>query len=473
MSASTLRRGIASAVTLFLAWAAVLPGQTPVGTAFTYQGRLTDAGAPASGVYDLEFKLYDAATGGGQIGSTQLKDNISVADGLFTVTLDFGAAAFAGSARWLSIGVRPGSSTGAFTLLSARQELKPSPNAVFSQAVPWSGISGKPAGFADDTDDDSGGDITGVTAGPGLTGGGATGAVALNVDFSGSTGAANAASRSDHHHFAQLWSGSSNPGFQLINSSTTGFAGLSSSTVSTTGRAVQGAAGSASGQTFAFWGRNFSTEGTGVFGEHFAVTGVEPGVLGQTHSTTGSAVGVLGVVVPTSPGGNSAAVRGINNGTGALGIGVYGSQAGSGWGVNGTTVSGIGVRGLATDPSGVGVRAIGSGTTGTALEVSNGSIRVAGAGLGTATAAFVHIAGAANTCDLNSDFFQTRVDNPFANGDPNAILFVTPTHPEVSSYDPRPFRVHYGNICGAPDRWGIVWPPDITMERFNILVIKP
>ena len=183
VKASTTRRGAGIGSLLLIASVAL--AQIPVGSAFTYQGRLTDGGAPASGVYDLEFQLFDASAGGSQIGSTQLKDDVSVAEGFFTVTLDFGAAAFAGSARWLSIGVRPGSSTGAFTMLSARQELKPSPNAVFSQTVPWSGVSGKPAGFADDADDDSGGDVTGVTAGPGLTGGGATGEVALTVDFSG------------------------------------------------------------------------------------------------------------------------------------------------------------------------------------------------------------------------------------------------------------------------------------------------
>jgi hypothetical protein len=37
-------------------------------TAFTYQGRLTDAGNPANGNYDLRFQLYDAPTGGNVIG---------------------------------------------------------------------------------------------------------------------------------------------------------------------------------------------------------------------------------------------------------------------------------------------------------------------------------------------------------------------------------------------------------------------
>ena len=43
--------------------------QTPVGTAFTHQGRLTQAGSPADGEFDFEFRLFDAASAGNQQGS--------------------------------------------------------------------------------------------------------------------------------------------------------------------------------------------------------------------------------------------------------------------------------------------------------------------------------------------------------------------------------------------------------------------
>jgi hypothetical protein len=39
-------------------------------TAFTYQGRLTDGGQAASGIYDWRFTIYDAAGGGNGIDAT-------------------------------------------------------------------------------------------------------------------------------------------------------------------------------------------------------------------------------------------------------------------------------------------------------------------------------------------------------------------------------------------------------------------
>jgi hypothetical protein len=104
--------------------------QAALGTAFTYQGRLTDGGSPANGEYDLRFTLYDAATAGSQVGSMVPKENTTVTDGLFTVELDFGSGIFTGEARYLEIGVRPGASGGAFTTLSPRQALTPAPYAL-------------------------------------------------------------------------------------------------------------------------------------------------------------------------------------------------------------------------------------------------------------------------------------------------------------------------------------------------------
>lgn len=108
---------------------------TALGTSFTYQGRLTDAGSPANGTYDLRFILYDAETAGAAVGSTVTKEDVAVTNGLFSVDLDFGASAFNGDARWVEIAVRPGNSTGTHTVLSPRQPISPAPYALFAKAA--------------------------------------------------------------------------------------------------------------------------------------------------------------------------------------------------------------------------------------------------------------------------------------------------------------------------------------------------
>jgi hypothetical protein len=103
-------------------------GQT---SSFTYQGRLTDGGTPANGIYDLQFALFDAAGGTNQIGPTQTISTVGVSGGVFAVTLDFGANAFSGASRFLEISARP-SGAAAFTLLTPRQQLTSTPYAVRS-----------------------------------------------------------------------------------------------------------------------------------------------------------------------------------------------------------------------------------------------------------------------------------------------------------------------------------------------------
>jgi hypothetical protein len=103
----------------------------PVTNAWTYQGQLNDGAAVANGPYDFIFRLFNASSGGTQIGSNVAINDRQVSDGLFTVSLDFGAA-FDGTARWLDIQVRPGASTGAYTLLTPRQPLTATPYALYA-----------------------------------------------------------------------------------------------------------------------------------------------------------------------------------------------------------------------------------------------------------------------------------------------------------------------------------------------------
>src|SRR5438128_12490337 len=98
---------------------------------FTYQGKLTDGGTAANGSYDLQFALWDSLSGGTQIGSTQTLSNVTVSNGVFTVTLDLGATSFPGANRYLEVSARP-TGSGAFTLLTPRQQVTSTPYAVRS-----------------------------------------------------------------------------------------------------------------------------------------------------------------------------------------------------------------------------------------------------------------------------------------------------------------------------------------------------
>jgi hypothetical protein len=170
-----------------------------LGSAFNYNGRLADSGKAVTGAYDFRFALYDALSGGGTVGTpaTLFLAPVGVTNGLFTVTLDFGSAAFDGSARWLEIAVRPGGG-GAYTTLAPRQSLTPVPYALYTPlaatatSVPWSSITGIPTGFVDGIDND-----TGYSAGAGLVLAGTV----FSVNFGGS-GSAPTAARSDHTHGA-------------------------------------------------------------------------------------------------------------------------------------------------------------------------------------------------------------------------------------------------------------------------------
>jgi hypothetical protein len=126
------RKIFLSVVAFFLA---VFAGNVSAqGTVFFYQGRLSDNGAAASGVYELRFALFDAAVNGNAISVPQTNTGVVVMNGLFATNINFGAV-FSGTNYWLSIGVRTNASTNAFTLLSPRQSILPTPYAMFANTA--------------------------------------------------------------------------------------------------------------------------------------------------------------------------------------------------------------------------------------------------------------------------------------------------------------------------------------------------
>ncbi len=120
-----------------MVWPAEVSKAAPMGTAFTYQGRLIDANKPADGLYDLQFKLYDANVAGTQKGNAIDANELDVIDGYFTVLLDFGSDVFDGNDRWLEIGVRAGElkDPNIYTALSRRQEITPTPYALQTRGL--------------------------------------------------------------------------------------------------------------------------------------------------------------------------------------------------------------------------------------------------------------------------------------------------------------------------------------------------
>jgi hypothetical protein len=97
-------------------------------TSFTYQGKLSDGATAANGTYQFQFRLYDTASGGSQIGQT-LDLPATVTNGIFAVNLDFGAASFDGAARFLEISVRQ-SGGQSYTTLNPRQSVTSTPYAI-------------------------------------------------------------------------------------------------------------------------------------------------------------------------------------------------------------------------------------------------------------------------------------------------------------------------------------------------------
>lgn len=163
---------------------------TPLGTAVTYEGLLTDGGTPVDGTVDLRVHLYAEASGGTPL-ETSTVDDLDVVEGRLTAVLDFGDE-WEGNARWLEIELRDGDSTGAYTPLPERQALLSTPLGLYALDADSAGeaetaasatsannielhdadfyraftnLTGVPDGIADGDDDTA----AGLTCGPGQT----------------------------------------------------------------------------------------------------------------------------------------------------------------------------------------------------------------------------------------------------------------------------------------------------------------
>jgi hypothetical protein len=334
--------------------AAMTCAVTPVGTAFTYQGQLKQGGNLVNATADLDFRLWDAAVGGSFFGAVQHATNVTIANGLFTVDLDFGANSGGPNARWLEIQVRSPAGGGAFTTLTPRQRLQPTPLALY--ALNAAGLS-LPFQATNQLDtypfqvtanaDDASAILGNAPNGTGIEGNGNKGVAGF-----GSTGVAG------NGNFIGVYG--SGPTAIYGESTELGVHGILLQ--SKGGSGVKGEVNGSIGITNGVYGLNPTPSGRGVFGYANATTSANSGVLGQSDSTSG--VGVKGLA--TAATGTSYGGR-FESASSTSGVGVYG-LANNGVGVFGesSSVSGFGVVGqaLATSGTNYGVYAVTNSTNG-------------------------------------------------------------------------------------------------------------
>jgi hypothetical protein len=258
-----------SACLILLGLAATIAGAQTSATTFTYQGELKDAGsgvnAPAA---RLLLRLWNAETGGTQVGSDCLVYPVQIANGIFTALVDFGATAFDGQARWLQIGVDTSGGT-VYTWLTPRHRVTATPYSIYALHggdSPWL-LNGDNIWIEDSN-------------------------VGINVD---------------------------DPSFPLEASANGLGRAVSGTSVDPTGTAigVYGASGASDGRGVAGYALHATGTGRGVFGTTNSPSGF--GVFGINTAQTGTAVGVYGETGSSSGFAGYFAGRGFFSGN--VGIG--------------------------------------------------------------------------------------------------------------------------------------------------------
>lgn len=105
----------------------------------TYQGRLTDATVPATGSYDMIFRIYNAPSGGDLL-ATAPTVTVSALDGLFLAMPEFPTGTFTGATVYLDISMRRVGDP-LYRRLGERQQVTPAPLALRSLNERWSPLS--------------------------------------------------------------------------------------------------------------------------------------------------------------------------------------------------------------------------------------------------------------------------------------------------------------------------------------------
>jgi hypothetical protein len=325
-------------------------------TAFTYQGRLTDSGNPADGLFDMQFKLFDTANvgTGAQQGPTVTNSTVQVTNGSFIVQLDFGACAncFNGAPRFLEVGIRPTGSANPYTILAPRQPVTSTPYAMRSNVAAVADNATQLGGIS------SGGFIQNSTAAqPGTnfnisgngTVGGTLSAGAVGIGTSAPLGKLQVITTNDTNP-TQVTAWDSRH-VVIGGPGSSGGIGISYDQTNQVGY-IQALSPSAA------WRNLFLQRGGGSVLIGPIVSGAQTGRLQVQDSFTG------GRFTVTEAFGSGVWAESL----GPAGAGVTGRGSGIGFGVNGGSTDGTGVYGNSLNGTGV----FGSSTNGTGLYASSG-----------------------------------------------------------------------------------------------------
>ena len=437
----------------------------PLGSDFTYQGQLTDNGAPASGHYDLQFALFTSASGGTAVDTVTLTNQL-VSGGLINASLDFTSAPYDGQALWVEVRTRAtgGSS---YTTLAPRQAISAAPYALYALSgnpgpVGPQGPIG-PAGAQGPGGPAGAQGATGPTGPQGLqgfvtlpySGSASSGTPALQVQNTGSGPAIAATSTGSGIPGAALTAQGSGIGAVITNTSTDtalllgnnvagnggslltafvpagvfqidGHGNIASPSSASFGNGVQATSGSGTGvyavSTSGVGVSGYTQSGTGVVGMSASGTGVH-GVNSSTDgygvSGVGGRAGVIGSISSgqagvigqalVQPGGHGIGVQGITQSSQSDDAGVYGSNNG-----NGSNAPGVIGRSYSGAAGVLGTSNSGPGMSG--MSTSGSGVYATSSGAGLAGPALNVVANATNGIAILANANSSDTVALFANG---------------------------------------------------------